>query len=150
MAEGGGGGEVILTDLEEGLDKGEEEVVKRKESGGRFTLGAEDGDELLGEMEFTIRHTQATPYKVCLPVIISTFPSTILCRRISPQSLHFCQMKHTGQVLLLQATGLVSPQVKLLTYFANTIFLCLCLTVFLFRSNLGVEQRKFYHRISSC
>ena len=64
MAEGGGGGEVILTDLEEGLDKGEEEVVKRKESGGRFTLGAEDGDELLGEMEFTIRHTQATPYKV--------------------------------------------------------------------------------------
>merc|ERR1719341_2998420 len=34
-----------------------------KESGGRFTLGAEDGDELLGEMEFTIRHTQATPYK---------------------------------------------------------------------------------------
>ena len=59
MAEGGGG-EVVLTDLEE---VGEKEVV-RKESGGRFTLGAEDGDELLGEMEFTIRHTQTTPYKV--------------------------------------------------------------------------------------
>ena len=60
MAEGGGG-EVVLTDLEE---VGEKEEVVRKESGGRFTLGAEDGDELLGEMEFTIRHTQATPYKV--------------------------------------------------------------------------------------
>ena len=76
MAEGGGGGEVILTDLEEGLDKGEEEVVKRKESGGRFTLGAEDGDELLGEMEFTIRHTQATPYKVC-PCSANTFTSNV-------------------------------------------------------------------------
>ena len=66
MAEGGGG-EVILTDLEEGQNEGEGEVVeKRKVSG--FTLGAEDGDELLGEMEFTIRHTQqATPYKVLSP-----------------------------------------------------------------------------------
>ena len=69
MAEGGGG-EIVLTDLEEG---GEKEVV-RKESGGRFTLGAEDGDELLGEMEFTIRHTQATPYKV-VPQVRRIFSS---------------------------------------------------------------------------
>ena len=67
MAEGGGG-EIVLTDLEDG----KEEVVTRKESGGRFTLGAEDGDELLGEMEFTIRHTQATPYKVC-PCSVNMF-----------------------------------------------------------------------------
>ena len=53
-----------------------EEVVTRKESGGRFTLGAEDGDELLGEMEFTIRHTQATPYKVC-PCSANTFTSNV-------------------------------------------------------------------------
>ena len=71
MAEGGGG-EIVLTDLEEG----KEEVVTRKESGGRFTLGAEDGDELLGEMEFTIRHTQATPYKVC-PCSANTFTSNV-------------------------------------------------------------------------
>ena len=69
MAEGGGG-EVVLTDLEEVREK--EEVV-RKESGGRFTLGAEDGDELLGEMEFTIRHTQATPYKVGPKTISNRF-----------------------------------------------------------------------------
>ena len=63
MAEGGGG-EVVLTDLEEVKEEEKKEEVVRKESGGKFTLGAEDGDELLGEMEFTIRHTQATPYKV--------------------------------------------------------------------------------------
>ena len=73
MAEGGGG-EVILTDLEGGHNNEGEGVVKRKEGGGRFTLGAEDGDELLGEMEFTIRHTQqATPYKVLSPRVESTF-----------------------------------------------------------------------------
>ena len=62
MAEGGGG-EVVLTDLEDGKEQKVEEV-ERKESKGGFTLGAEDGEELLGEMEFTMRHTQPTPYKV--------------------------------------------------------------------------------------
>ena len=62
MAEGGGG-EVVLTDLEDGKEQKVEEV-ERKESKGGFTLGAEDGEELLGEMEFTMRHTQPTPFKV--------------------------------------------------------------------------------------
>jgi len=61
MAEGGGG-EVVLTDLEDGKEQKVEEV-ERKESKGGFTLGAEDGEELLGEMEFTMRHTQPTPFK---------------------------------------------------------------------------------------
>ena len=51
MAEGGGGGgeDLVLTHLGEG---------GRKSSGGAgFTLGAEDGEELLEEMAFTLRHT---------------------------------------------------------------------------------------------
>ena len=76
-AAGGGGGEVVFTDLEEG--GGEEQVEVRgggkvpvgvvngegrevrEGSGGRFTLGVEDGEELLEEMAFTLRHSQQQP-----------------------------------------------------------------------------------------
>ena len=109
MAEGGGG-EVVLMDLEEVKEEEKKDEVVRKESGGKFTLGAEDGDELLGEMEFTIRHTQATPYKVGTKTVPNRY-SNIDSRRILPQSLHFCQTKLTGQAPPLQATGPVSHQV---------------------------------------
>ena len=49
--------------MEDGKEQKVEEV-ERKESKSGFTLGAEDGEELLGEMEFTMRHTQPTPFKV--------------------------------------------------------------------------------------
>ena len=40
-----------------GVINGEGREV-REGSGGRFTLGVEDGEELLEEMAFTMRHSQ--------------------------------------------------------------------------------------------